>query len=861
MPVRAGTGVRPAPKRTGTLQKSSSALSIDRPRDDQSKSFESKILVSVRVRPTNEREKNPNFRNVISILDEHVLVFDEEGVVGAPVMKRGIPNNRQRARNQKFYFNHVFGEQVSSEEVYENTAKPLIPFVLNGFNATVFCYGATGSGKTHTMIGYAGDKGIMVQSMQELFAEVQAASDRRTFNVTMSYLEVYNEECYDLLSAEASNVPLKMLEGKGGKFDIHKLSRVELTTAQEVFDLLMAGNARRKQSPTEANQNSSRSHAILQVEITSKDRMGDISNAIKIGKLSLIDLAGSERACVSKNNGERQVEGANINRSLLALGNCISVLARAKGRAIHVPYRDSKLTRILKDSLGGNTRTVMIANVSPSSLAFEDTLNTLRYAGRATEIQTTATRNVQCVDSSIREYQQIIAQLRDENRKLQSTIDAGTAYSQQMDNKQLELNEAKQKLTSMETLMYQLREMCKEQYAVLQKHNLVSEKLYKEYVDVANKVSPGKQQTRPVAWAAASVERTSLTSMAADEKLVNKNFFREHDRLIGTTSSPPSSSPPRALPAVSSPVRPLDLGSSVGSESFSSSLSSSLKGAAVSSSSGKASYADIVKSSTPASNSTPSTPLDAPIDRKSRRLSSSSYILVEPARRTVPGVRPASEDGVQAVAAAAPRSTAPTAVHRPMRNLGAPQRMIDLHQSHPFGVPGTDTPRTAAQAMPPPSAKPAGIREADNNAPKGILKNRQEKPFYKHDRVAAAVQPQPAKKNARFDEPGNDDFQADPNAKAAIFAAKDSGSAPHQVRHSVAGHGGFMAPTRSSAARVGDIAVPPSRKRISMIEPNKENAQQHLQHAAFAYAKRQQQAGGKSSPQAATPSTSYVMGR
>ena len=170
------------------------------------------------------------------------------------------------------------------------------------------------------------------------------------------------------------------------------------------------------------NEASSRSHAVLQITVENKDRAHGVSSEINVAKLSLIDLAGSERAAASHNRGIRLLEGANINRSLLALGNCINALcdqsAKNPNKQLHIPYRDSKLTRLLKDSLGGNCRTVMIANVSPSYMCYEDTINTLKYANRAKEIKTAVKRNVLNVDYHISNYRRIIENLREEIQQL-----------------------------------------------------------------------------------------------------------------------------------------------------------------------------------------------------------------------------------------------------------------------------------------------------------------------------------------------------------------------------------------------------------------------------------------------------------
>lgn len=187
------------------------------------------------------------------------------------------------------------------------------------------------------------------------------------------------------------------------------------TSVDEVMTLLRIGNKNRTTEATDANETSSRSHAILQVVIEYRDKNSGVETQINFAKLSLIDLAGSERASVTGNKGARMAEGAAINKSLLALGNCINALAHTKpGEKQHVPYRDSKLTRLLKDSLGGNCRTVMITNVSPSSATYEDTHNTLLYANRAKRIKNKVERNVVNVNYHVGKYTQIISQLKEE---------------------------------------------------------------------------------------------------------------------------------------------------------------------------------------------------------------------------------------------------------------------------------------------------------------------------------------------------------------------------------------------------------------------------------------------------------------
>lgn len=220
--------------------------------------------------------------------------------------------------------------------------------------------------------------------MRELFAQMESYGEERRFDIGISYLEVYNELVMNLLDKSG---PLKLREDSNGVV-VGGLILRQIHNAEELIELLHLGNRNRTQHPTDANAESSRSHAIFQVHIRMVDKKTSTKRTVK---LSMIDLAGSERAQSTKCKGLRFKEGANINKSLLALGNCINKLADGSK---HIPYRDSNLTRILKDSLGGNCQTLMIANVSPSSITYEDTYNTLKYASRAKKIRTVCKQNV-----------------------------------------------------------------------------------------------------------------------------------------------------------------------------------------------------------------------------------------------------------------------------------------------------------------------------------------------------------------------------------------------------------------------------------------------------------------------------------
>ena len=356
------------------------------------------ILVAVRIRPLNKKEELISTEETISVENKNtILLKDPNGYIN--------PNNI-RAKEQFLTFDYVFDKNETQENIFNNTTKFLITGVVNGYNATVFAYGATGAGKTYTMLGDDGNPGIMPYTLKELFNEIKLYPDKE-FKVKLWYLEIYNENIRDLLVNNSENLELREDPIKG--LIVNGITEKETNSSEDILSLLKRGNKNRTTEETDANETSSRSHAILQILVSSKDKENinnintlnnnkDSNNnsTIKFGKLSLIDLAGSERASISGSKGMRLIEGGNINKSLLVLGNCINALCEIniKGNKPHIPYRDSKLTRLLKDSLGGNSRTVMIANVSPFIYNFDDTYNTLKYAERAKHIKTKINKNI-----------------------------------------------------------------------------------------------------------------------------------------------------------------------------------------------------------------------------------------------------------------------------------------------------------------------------------------------------------------------------------------------------------------------------------------------------------------------------------
>ncbi|KAM4703061.1 kinesin-like protein KIF18B [Rhinophrynus dorsalis] len=382
---------------------------------------EGNVSVVVRVRPPNQREQEGNQPSVVQVVDHSILVFDpdEQDTPGIFSSLRGHDGPKRKGKDMKFIFDRVFGESSRQQDVFEHTTKEILDGVLNGYNCSVFAYGATGAGKTHTMLGSEADPGVMYLTMVELYRRIESVKEEKLCEVLISYLEVYNEQIQDLLEPRGT---LAIREDPQKGVVIQGLSFHQPKSAEHLLQMLANGNLNRTQHPTDANASSSRSHAVFQIYVKQQDRTASISQDVRVAKMSLIDLAGSERASTTNAKGERLREGANINRSLLALINVINALADAKSKKAHIPYRDSKLTRLLKDSIGGNCRTVMIAAISPSFLSYDDTYNTLKYANRAKEIKLSMKSNVINLDCHISKYAAVCEELKAEVAELKSKL-------------------------------------------------------------------------------------------------------------------------------------------------------------------------------------------------------------------------------------------------------------------------------------------------------------------------------------------------------------------------------------------------------------------------------------------------------
>ncbi|NXG43015.1 KIF24 protein, partial [Psilopogon haemacephalus] len=325
-----------------------------------------KIRVCVRKRPLGPREERRGEVNIITVKDKETLLLHE---------KKEAVDLTQYILQHVFYFDEVFGELCTNEDVYMKTAYPLIQHIFNGGNATCFAYGQTGAGKTYTMIGTHRNPGLYALAAKDIFRYLEASQSRKDLLVFISFYEIYCGQLYDLLNGRKR---LFAREDSKHVVQIVGLREVQVNSVELLLEVILKGGKERSTGATGVNSDSSRSHAIIQIQIK------DTANRI-FGRISFIDLAGSERAADARDSDRQtKMEGAEINQSLLALKECIRALDQEHA---HTPFRQSKLTQVLKDSFIGNSKTCMIANVSPSHIATEHTLNTLRYADRVKELK------------------------------------------------------------------------------------------------------------------------------------------------------------------------------------------------------------------------------------------------------------------------------------------------------------------------------------------------------------------------------------------------------------------------------------------------------------------------------------------
>ncbi|OWF50134.1 Kinesin-like protein KLP6 [Mizuhopecten yessoensis] len=385
------------------------------------------VKVAVRVRPFNQREKDRKANLMIKMSGQMTSIANPE-----------TPNEEPK----KFSFDYSYwshdgmvetaegvlqatpgSSYASQREVFEDLGQGVLDNAFEGYNCSLFAYGQTGSGKSYSMVGYGANRGIVPITCDELFKTMATNADaNKRFEVTFSMLEIYNEQVRDLLSRENPKGGLQVRQNpKLGYFYVEGLKKVPVGSYAEIEKRMDQGTASRTVASTNMNATSSRAHTVVSITFDQiiKSEVG--SETKKSSVMNLVDLAGSERADSTGATGDRLKEGANINKSLSALGNVISALAdlsTGSKKKIVVPYRDSVLTKLLQNALGGNSKTIMIAALSPADINYDETLSTLRYADRAKKIKNKAVINENPMDKIIRE-------LKEENDRLKKAMESG----------------------------------------------------------------------------------------------------------------------------------------------------------------------------------------------------------------------------------------------------------------------------------------------------------------------------------------------------------------------------------------------------------------------------------------------------
>ncbi|XP_003980805.1 kinesin-like protein KIF3A isoform X3 [Panthera pardus] len=386
------------------------------------------VKVVVRCRPLNEREKSMCYKQAVSV--------DE--------MRGTITVHKTDSSNEPpktFTFDTVFGPESKQLDVYNLTARPIIDSVLEGYNGTIFAYGQTGTGKTFTMEGVRAVpelRGIIPNSFAHIFGHIAKAEGDTRFLVRVSYLEIYNEEVRDLLGKDQTQ-RLEVKERPDVGVYIKDLSAYVVNNADDMDRIMTLGHKNRSVGATNMNEHSSRSHAIFTITIECSEKGVDGNMHVRMGKLHLVDLAGSERQAKTGATGQRLKEATKINLSLSTLGNVISALV--DGKSTHVPYRNSKLTRLLQDSLGGNSKTMMCANIGPADYNYDETISTLRYANRAKNIKNKARINEDPKDALLRQFQKEIEELKKKLEEGEEISGSDISGSEEEDDEEGEVGE------------------------------------------------------------------------------------------------------------------------------------------------------------------------------------------------------------------------------------------------------------------------------------------------------------------------------------------------------------------------------------------------------------------------------------
>ena len=368
------------------------------------------------------QDNRPNKESIFTVNQKTLYVYD----------------NKHHKKEKKYFFNNIFTEKNNNKDVFDISIKPIINNVINGYNSTALAYGVTGTGKTYTMFGdlvfQNGEQGIAIRACDYLFKMLSSKYFEDEYIIKVSYIEIYNENVIDLLNNENNSQSLMIIEDPLKGVYCPNANEYIINNSLELKKIISQGNKRRTMAPTNQNKFSSRSHAILQISLERKSFNEEKNNFdIYYSKFLMVDLAGSERGGVEK--GKRREEGANINKSLFTLGSCINILSDKNKSGKFIPYRDSKLTRLLKDSLGGNILTVMLVCVSPAIESYEESISSLNYATRAKKIKKKVYQNKKEIGfiegnnnihfkniNNNNQYEEIIGSLKNEIYQLKNII-------------------------------------------------------------------------------------------------------------------------------------------------------------------------------------------------------------------------------------------------------------------------------------------------------------------------------------------------------------------------------------------------------------------------------------------------------
>ena len=541
------------PKATITLDAS---ILSDKPLIQKSQtSPDDHLKVCIRIRPPLPRETEPNlpFRAITVVhQNSQISLVEYLGCSYNEIdRQREWVENPNYFQYHRFTFDRIFDIDSTQDEVYAISALPAVESVLSGYNSTIFAYGQTGTGKTFTMEGFTFDyldpnRGIIPRTIEDIFKYIENnTNSNTTFIIRATYLQIYNEQISDLLKPEKKNLSIRESKQKG--LYVESLSEWAVRSPNDIYALLERGSQSRAKANTHMNDVSSRSHAVFSIQVEQMEN-GQSGKSIKVGKLNLVDLAGSERIKVSGATGQQLEESKKINKSLSALGNVIYALTDSKGRT-HIPYRDSKLTRLLENSLGGNCRTTMIGMISPAECSFSESLSTLNFAKRAKSIKNRAIVNEDIDHNAlIRQYENELKKLRkeleekdrllrdnnfimeleeqkkeaerDKNEAIQALEEASIKYLQERDEKKKLENKIQlmnfqmipggQKISIEETPQFQ---------DLLQKHQILLEKDFQEKLDEIEQ------------------EREALAASKEQVDSYNKLLSRQRNIMVGLTTS------------------------------------------------------------------------------------------------------------------------------------------------------------------------------------------------------------------------------------------------------------------------------------------------------------------------------------